>query len=346
MNKKKASIFVTQQLPDEVEARMRELFDVHFSGTTNAPSREVLEEAVKTYDILVPTVTDKIDTSLIEMAGPQLKMIASFGTGHDHIDITAAHNKGIIVTSTPGVTTDDTADMAMALILAVPRRLAEGAALMQSGYWPGWSPTWMLGRRLKGKKLGIVGMGRIGQAVAKRARGFGLSIHYNSRRPIAAEVEKELGATFWDSLDRMLAHMDIISVNCPYTPATFHLLSKRTLGLIQPHAYIVNTSRGQVIDQDALIERLEQGEIAGAALDVLESEPGIDPRFLKLVRDHKAVLIPHLASATLEGRFDMGEKVIINIQTYIDNHRPPDRVLPPQFEMINQTTQNGDEDYE
>ena len=334
MNKKKATIFVTQKLPDEVEMRMRELFDVRFSGEEKALSREQLEEAVKTYDIIVPTVTDKIDTDLINMAGPQLKMIASFGTGHDHIDIAAAYNKGIIVTSTPGVTTNDTADMTMALILAVPRRLAEGAALMQAGGdWPGWSPTWMLGRRLKGKKLGIVGMGRIGQAVAERARGFGLSIHYNARRPIASEKEKELSATYWDSLDRMLAHMDIISVNCPYTPATFHLLSKRTLGLIQPHAYIVNTSRGQVIDQDALIERLEKDEIAGAALDVFEAETGIDPRLLKLVREHKAVLIPHLASATLEGRIDMGEKVIINIQTYIDNHRPPDRVLPPEFEI-------------
>lgn len=336
MDKKKATIFVTQKLPDEVETRMRELFDVHFSGATQALSRAQLEEAVKTYDILVPTVTDEIDAELIEMAGPQLKMIASFGTGHDHIDIAAAYDKGIIVTSTPGVTTDDTADMTLALILAVPRRLAEGAALMQAGGdWPGWSPTWMLGRRLTGKKLGIVGMGRIGQAVAERARGFGLSIHYNARRPIAVETEKALGATYWDSLDRMIAHMDIISVNCPYTPATFHLLSKRTLGLIPPHAYIVNTSRGQVIDQDALIDCLEQGKIAGAALDVFENKPGIDPRLLKLVRDHKAVLIPHLASATLEGRIDMGERVIINVQTYIDNHRPPDRVLPPQFETMN-----------
>lgn len=311
---------------------MRELFDVHFSNAPRALSRERLEEAVKTYDILVPTVTDTIDATLIEKAGPQLKMIASFGTGHDHIDIAAAYEKGIIVTSTPSVATDDTADMTMALILAVPRRLAEGAALMRSGdNWPGWSPTWMLGRRLTGKKLGIVGMGRIGQAVAKRALGFGLSIHYHARRRVAAETEKALKATYWSNLEEMLGNMDIISIHCPHTPATFHLLSKQTLGLIRPDAYIVNTSRGQVIDQEALIECLEQGKIAGAALDVFENKSEIPPRLLKLMREHKAILLPHLASATLESRIDMGERVIINVQTYIDGHRPPDRVLPPQF---------------
>lgn len=234
MNKEKLNIFVTRKLPREVEARMRELFDVHFNETERALSRTELEDAVKTYNVLVPTVTDAIDADLLSKAGPQLKMIASFGTGHDHIDIAAAYERGIFVTSTPGVTTDDTADMTMALILAVPRRIAEGTALMQSGNdWPGWSPTWMLGRRLKGKKLGIVGMGRIGQAVAARARVFGLSIHYNARRPIARETETALAATYWQSLDQMLAHMDIVSINCPYTPATFHLLSKRTLGLIR-----------------------------------------------------------------------------------------------------------------
>lgn len=313
---------------------MCELFDATFNVTEAPLTREQLVQAIKTADVLVPTVTDTIDASLIENAGPQLKMIANFGNGTDHIDTAAAYERGIIVTSTPGVTTDDTADMTMALILAVPRRLVEGSALMQNGDdWSGWSPTWMLGRRLTGKKLGIIGMGRIGQAVASRALAFGLSVHYHARRPIAKETEEAVQATFWESLDQMLANMDIISVNCPYTPATFHLLSKRTLGLIRPDAYVVNTSRGEVIDQQALIDCLENGSMAGAALDVFENEPAVDPRLLKLAKKGKAVLIPHLASATLEGRIDMGEKVIINIQVFADGHRPPDRVLPPNFEM-------------
>lgn len=335
MMKKKPIIIVTRKLPGEVESRMSELFDARFNTSEQAMTREELVAAVKTADVLVPTVTDNIDKDLIGQAGPQLKLIANFGNGTDHIDISAAYEKHIIVTSTPGVTTVDTADMTMALILAVPRRLAEGTALMQSGAdWPGWSPTWMLGRRLSGKKLGIIGLGRIGQAVAERARAFGVSIHYHARRRIAEETADALEATFWESLDQMLANMDIISVNCPYTPATFHLLSKRTLNLIRPDAYVVNTSRGEIIDQAALIDCLETGKIAGAALDVFENEPAIDPRLLALARAGKAVLVPHLGSATIEGRIEMGEKVIINIQVHADGHRPPDRVLPPRFGAI------------
>ncbi len=329
MTLSKPTIFVTQKLPDAVEARMKELFDVTFSKADKPLQPDVLIEALQTYNILVPTVTDRLDADLIAKAGPQLKMIASFGTGHDHIDVDAAYKQGIMVTSTPAVTTDDTADMTMALILAVPRRLVEGATLMHStADWPGWSPTWMLGRRIKGKKLGIVGMGRIGQAVAERAKAFGLSIHYHARRPIADETAEKLCAQYWSSLDQMLANIDILSIHCPSTPDTYHLLSRRTLSHIRPDTYIVNTSRGEVIDQSAMIDLLEEGKIAGAALDVFENAPAIDPRLQALARNHKVVLIPHLASATLESRLDMGEKVIINIQIFTAGERPPDRVLP------------------
>ena len=332
MTKKKKIIIVTRKLPHEVEARMQELFDPRFNETEQPLSQEELIKAVQTAEVLVPTVSDKIDAKLISHAGPQLKMIASFGTGTDHIDVAAAYEKGIIVTSTPGVSTDDTADMTMALILAVPRRIAEGTALMQSGEsWPGWSPTWMLGRRLKGKKLGIIGLGRIGQGVAERARAFGLSIHYHGRRPVAKEVEEQLGATYYENLDDMLAEMDIISINCPYTPETYHLLSKERLAHIKPETYIVNTARGEVIDQEALIDSLLKRKIAGAALDVIENATEVDPRLIKLAQEGKAVLVPHMGSATIESRIEMGEKVIINIQTYADGHRPPDRVLPPSF---------------
>ena len=332
MTKKKKIIIVTRKLPLEVETRMQELFDPQFNTTEQPLSREEMIKAVQTAEVLVPTVSDKIDAELISHAGPQLKMIASFGTGTDHIDVASAYKKGIIVTSTPGVSTDDTADMTMALILAVPRRIAEGTSLMQSGEsWPGWSPTWMLGRRLKGKKLGIIGLGRIGQGVAERARAFGLSIHYHGRRPVAKEIEEQLGATYYANLDDMLAEMDIISINCPYTPETYHLLSQERLAHIKPEAYIVNTARSEVIDQEALIECLQKGTIAGAALDVIENATDVDPRLIKLAQEGKAVLVPHMGSATIESRIEMGEKVIINIQVYADGHRPPDRVLPPSF---------------
>src|SRR6186713_408091 len=327
---KKPVVVVTRKLPDAVETRMRELFDARLNLEDKPLSREELVEAVKTADVLVPTVTDRIDRSVLSQAGPQLKLIAQFGTGVDNIDLETARNRSILVTNTPGVLTEDTADMTMALILAVPRRLAEGSYLLKSGSseWHGWSPTWMLGHRIYGKRLGIVGMGRIGQAVAKRARAFGLQIHYHNRRPVAPVIADELGATYWESLDQMLARMDIISVNCPHTPATFHLLSARRLKLIRPDAYIVNTARGEVIDENALTRMIEAGDVAGAGLDVFEHEPAVNPKLVKLARSGKVVILPHMGSATIEGRVDMGEKVIINIRTFMDGHRPPDRVLP------------------
>jgi glyoxylate reductase len=246
----------------------------------------------------------------------------------DNIDVGAASKRGITVTNTPGVLTQDTADMTMALILAVARRIVEGAEVIPEGNWTGWSPTWMLGARITGKRLGIVGMGRIGQALAYRARAFGLQIHYHNRRHVASSIEEELEATYWDSLDQMLARMDIVSVNCPRTPATFHLLSARRLQHLRPQAIIVNTARGEIIDEKALIEMLEAGELAGAGLDVFEHEPAVSERLIKLAKAGKVTILPHMGSATREGRIDMGEKVIINVKMFMDGHRPPDRVLP------------------
>ncbi len=328
MAEKNPTVIVTRKLPDAVESRMTELFDSRLNASDTPMNQAALIEAVKTADVLVPTVTDTINRAVIEAAGPQLKLIASFSTGVDHIDLDAAHEHGIMVTNTPGVLTEDTADMTMALILAVPRRVIEGERVLREGKWTGWSPTWMLGRRIGGKRLGIIGMGRIGRAVAKRAHGFGLSVHYHNRRQVHPDVEAELEATYWQSLDQMLAHMDIISVNCPYTPATYHLLSARRLKLLKPHAYIVNTSRGEIIDETVLAQMLENGAIAGAGLDVFEHEPAVNPKLLKL---DNVVLMPHMGSATEEGRQAMGEKVIINIRTFADGHKPPDRVLVTQF---------------
>jgi glyoxylate reductase len=327
---KKPIVIVTRKLPDVVETRMRELFDARLNVDDKPMTQAELIEAVRTADVLVPTVTDRIDRAVLAQAGPQLKLIANFGTGVDNIDLDTARNRAIIVTNTPGVLTEDTADMTMALILAVPRRLAEGTAYLKDprNQWAGWSPTWMLGRRIYGKRLGIIGMGRIGQAVARRARAFGLQIHYHNRRRVAEEIEQELEATYWDSLDQMLARMDIISVNCPHTPATYHLLSARRLKLLKPTAYIVNTSRGEVIDENELARLIEAGAIAGAGLDVFEHEPAINP---KLLASDRVVALPHMGSATIEGRIDMGEKVIINIKTFLDGHTPPDRVHPAMF---------------
>jgi glyoxylate reductase len=326
MNTAKPLVIVTRKLPQAVEVRMRELFDARLNVHDQPMSKSELIEAVERADVLVPTVTDRIDREILSRAGPRLKLVSNFGTGIDNIDLETARNRGITVTNTPGVLTEDTADMTMALILAVPRRLLEGAAALKSASeWSGWSPTWMLGHRIYGKRLGIIGMGRIGQAVAKRARAFGLSIHYHNRRPVAQEIEDRLEATYWESLDQMLANMDIISVNCPHTPATYHLLSARRLKLIRPDAYIVNTARGEVIDENALARLIDAGEIAGAGLDVFEHEPAINPR---LLASHRVVALPHMGSATIEGRADMGEKVIINIKTFMDGHAPPDRVYP------------------
>lgn len=325
---RKPLVVVTRKLPDVIETRLMELFDTRLNLDDTPMSQAELVKAAQDADVLVPTVTDRIDAAVLSQAGENLRLIASFGTGVDHIDLATARTRGITITNTPGVLTEDTADMTMALILAVPRRLTEGERLLRSGSWTGWSPTSMLGHRIWGKRLGIVGMGRIGTAVARRARGFGLSVHYHNRRRVREETERELEATYWDSLDQMLARMDIVSVNCPHTPATFHLLSARRLKLLRPHAYIVNTSRGEVIDENALARALESGAIAGAGLDVFEHEPAVNPKLLKL---DNVVLMPHMGSATLEGRVDMGEKVIINIKTFADGHNPPDRVIETMF---------------
>jgi glyoxylate reductase len=327
--RKKPLVVVTRKLPDSIETRMRELFDARLNLDDTPLTRDQLIEAVRSADILVPTVTDQINEDVLKQADSKLKLIANFGNGVDNIDVTAAHARGITVTNTPKVLTEDTADITLALILAVPRRLIEGASVLTDGRnWAGWSPTWMLGHRLGGKRLGIVGMGRIGQAVARRAHAFGLQIHYHNRKPVAPRIAEELGATYWESLDQMLARMDIISVNCPHTPATFHLLSARRLKLIRKDAYIVNTARGEVIDEETLTKLIEGGEIAGAGLDVFEHEPAVSPKLVRLAKAGKVTLLPHMGSATIEGRVEMGEKVIINIRTFLDNHKPPDRVLP------------------
>ncbi len=325
MLSKRPLVIVTRKLPQVVEARMAELFDARFNADDEPMDEAALIAAVQQAEVLVPTVTDRIDEALIAAAGPQLKLIAQFGNGVDNIDVTAARERGVVVTNTPGVLTEDTADLAMALILAVPRRIVEGERLVRDTTWSGWAPTFMLGHRVNGKKLGIIGMGRIGQAVAKRALGFGMEVHYHNRKPVNAIIAHELGATYWESLDQMLARVDIVSVNCPRTPATFHLLNARRLALLRPHCYVVNTSRGDVIDETALTSMLESRALAGAGLDVHEHEPAVNPRLLAL---ENVVLLPHLGSATIEGRIAMGEKVIINIRTAADGHRPPDRVIP------------------
>jgi glyoxylate reductase len=324
MRSKRPFVIVTRKLPDPIETRMMELFACRLNLDDRPLGKPELIGAVAQADVLVPTVTDRIDAEVLAGAGPALKLIASFGTGIDHVDLAAAQQRGIIVTNTPGVLTEDTADMTMALILAVSRRLAEGERLIRSGGWTGWGPTSMLGQRIWGKRLGILGMGRIGMALARRAQGFGLSVHYHNRRPVPEDVENALDATYWESLDQMLAHMDIVSVNCPHTPATYHLLSARRLKLLQPHAILVNTARGEIVDEEELTRLLETRAIAGAGLDVFEHEPAVDPRLRAL---DNVVLLPHMGSATIEGRIAMGEKVIINIKTFADGHRPPDRVI-------------------
>ena len=319
------NVIVTRRLPEVVETRMKELFDVELRDPDTRMAREELADALRRCDVLVPTITDQIDAALIAQAGDRLKLIASFGAGVDHIDVATARQRGILVSNTPGVVTEDTADMTLALILAVTRRIPEGLAVMQAGEWQGWSPTAFLGGRLGGRRLGILGMGRIGQAVARRARAFGMQVHYHNRKRLRPEVEADLEATYWESLDQMIARMDIISVNCPHTPSTFHLLNARRLKLLKPTAVIVNTSRGEVIDENALTRGLRAGEIAGAGLDVYEHGVEVNPHLRALPN---VVLLPHMGSATLEGRIEQGEKVIINIKTFADGHRPPDQVVP------------------
>ncbi|MFD1882948.1 2-hydroxyacid dehydrogenase [Paracoccus pacificus] len=319
-------VTVTRRLPQPVETRMQELFDVTLAPSEDARmDRDQIVDAMRRSDVLVPVVADRIDAGMLAQAGDKLKLIANYGAGVDHIDVHSARQRGILVSNTPGVVTEDTADMTLALILAVTRRIPEGQAVMQAGEWRGWAPTAFLGGRVGGRRLGILGMGRIGQAVARRARAFGMQIHYHNRRRLRPEIEQELDATWWESLDQMVSRMDIISINAPHTPSTFHLMNARRLKLMKPTAVIVNTSRGEVIDENALTRMLRAGEIAGAGLDVFEHGHQINPRLRALPN---VVLLPHMGSATVEGRAEMGEKVIINIKTFADGHRPPDLVLP------------------
>ena len=325
MPKDRLSVFVTRRLPEPVEKRLSQLFDVQLRTDDVAMTQEELAAAMKTADVLVPTITDTIDAGLIGQAGPQLKLIANYGAGVDNIDVATARERGVLVSNTPGVLTEDTADMAMGLILAITRRIPEGLAAMQTEKWQGWSPTALLGGRIGGRRIGILGMGRIGRAVAQRASAFGMQVHYHNRRRLRREIEDELQATYWESLDQMVARMDVVSINCPHTPSTFHLMNARRLKLMKPSAVIVNTSRGEVIDENALARMLRDGAIAGAGLDVYEKGTKVHPRLREM---SNVVLLPHMGSATSESRIEMGEKVIINIKTFQDGHRPPDQVVP------------------
>jgi lactate dehydrogenase-like 2-hydroxyacid dehydrogenase len=317
-------IGVTRRLPEIVEQRLAALFDAEFNTTDEQLSREALIALARRVDALAPTLGDLLDEAFFRDCGERLRLVANFGAGIDHIDVAAAAARGVTVTNTPSVLAEDAADMAMALILAVPRRLVEGVNALAAGDFKGWSPTWMLGRRVRGKKLGIIGLGRVGEAIARRARAFGLEVHYHNRQPINPHIAEELQATWWESLDQMLARADIISVNCPHTPATYHLLSRRRLELLQPHAYVVNVSRGEIIDEAALADLIVEGRIAGAGLDVFEREPSPNP---KLLSAKNVVLLPHMASATIESRIEMGERVIINMKMFADGHKPPDRII-------------------
>ena len=328
MGSQRLSVVVTRRLPEVVETRMKELFDVELRDPDTKMSRDELAAAMRRADVLVPCVTDQVDANLLAQAGDKLKLIANYGAGVDHIDVSSARQRGVLVANTPGVVTEDTADMTMALLLAVTRRIPEGLAIMQSGLWQGWAPTAFMGGRVGGRRLGILGMGRIGTAVARRARAFGMQIHYHNRKRLRPEQEAEVEATYWESLDQMVSRMDVISVNCPHTPSTFHLMNARRLKLMKPSGVIVNTSRGEVIDENALTRMLRAGEIAGAGLDVYEHGTEINPRLRELPN---VVLLPHMGSATVEGRVEMGEKVIINIKTFADGHRPPDLVVPGMF---------------
>ena len=325
MSAARTRVVVTRRLPEQVEARMKELFDVRLNEDDHAMTPDELGAAMADADVLVPTITDRIDARLLAHAGPDLRLIANYGAGFDHIDVATALQRGIMVSNTPGVLAEDTADMAMALILAVPRRVPEGAVMMQKGEWEGWSPTALMGHRIAGKSLGILGLGRIGRAIARRAKTFGLAIQYHNRRRLHPDIEAELGATWWESLDQMLARVDILSINVPHTPSTFHLMNARRLKLMKPSAYIVNTARGEVIDENALTRMLRAGELGGAGLDVYEHGHDVNPRLRDLPN---VLLLPHMGSATFEGRLEMGEKVIINIKTFVDGHRPPDQVVP------------------
>ncbi|MEM9432632.1 MAG: D-glycerate dehydrogenase [Pseudomonadota bacterium] len=325
MPHRKLSVVVTRRLPEAVETRMSELFNTKLRDTDTPMTKEELVAAASEADVLVPTIGDQIDAGVLGQAGERLKLIANYGAGVDHIDVQTARQRGILVSNTSDVLTEDTADMTLALILAVTRRIPEGLSKMQGDDWEGWSPTALLGGRISGRRLGILGMGRIGQAVARRARVFGMQVHYHNRTPVHRGIEEELEATYWESLDQMVARMDVVSVNCPHTPSTYHLMNARRLKLMKPQAVIVNTSRGEVIDENALTRMLRAEELAGAGLDVFEHGAAVNPRLKAL---SNVVLLPHMGSATLEGRIEMGEKVLLNIKTFADGHRPPDQVVP------------------
>jgi glyoxylate reductase len=325
MNTPKLKVILTVKLPDAVETRLRELFDTTLWYDTTPMPSDKLREAAGQAQVLVTSINDRLDAAFFANVGENLKMIANFGVGYDHIDLQAAVDKGIIITNTPGVLAEDTAEMTMGLIIAVSRRFVEGSEIVQRGEFSAWSPTFMLGRRIFGKRLGIIGMGRIGQALARRAKAFGMSVHYHNRKPVSTRIAEELGATYWDSLDQMLPRVDVLSINCPRTPETYHLLNAERLAKLQPHAIVVNTARGEIMDEEALAELLKTNRLAGVGLDVYEREPAINPRLIGLPN---AVLLPHMASSTIEARADMGDRVILNIKTYQDGHRPPDRVIP------------------
>ncbi len=333
MVKSDAKIFVTRNLPKTVQARMNDLFNVHFNPKDSELNIDELIENLQDCTVLVSTITDKLDSAVIERLPDNIKLIAQFGNGIDNIDIEAATKRSIVVTNTPSTMSEDTADMAMALILSIPRRLVEGSKIITSQKkWSGWSPNWMLGRRLKGKSLGIVGLGRIGFAVALRARAFGLNIHYYSRNRRPAQIEEELNAIWWPSLDDLLQNIDILSLHIPLTKESEKIIDKERLSLMKRDSFLINVSRSELIDEDALIEMIENGHLSGAGLDVFEHLGGINPKLLKLAEDNKVLLTPHMASATLEGRIEMGETVLVNIKTFLDGHRPPNRVLPERLE--------------
>ena len=325
MSASRLKVFLTVKLPEVVETRMRELFDTTLWYDMSPMPRDKMLAAAQTAEVLVTSINDRIDADFVASAGEQLKMIANFGVGYDHIDVQAGVDRGLIITNTPGVLTEDTAEMTMGLILAVSRRFVEGAELVQKGQFSAWSPTFMLGRRIYGKRLGIVGMGRIGQALARRARAFGMSVHYHNRKPVSARIADDLGATYWDDLDQMLSRVDVVSINAPGGAGTHHLLNAERLSKLQPHAILVNTARGQIVDEQALAAMLRDKTIAGVGLDVYEREPAINPELIGLPN---AILLPHMASSTIEARTDMGDRVILNIKTFQDGHRPPDRVIP------------------
>jgi glyoxylate reductase len=320
----KPKVIVTRHLLPSIEARLGELFDASFITEDVPLTRAQLAARMRAADVLVPTVTDRIDAALIEQAGPQLGLIASFGAGVDHIDLAAARARKIIVTNTPGVFTEDTADITMALIIGVPRRLREGTSLIRRNEWTGWAPLSLLGRKLGGKVLGIVGMGRIGQAVAWRARAFGLTIRYHNRHRLPSSVENMFGAEYVDDLDTLLSASDIVTLHCPSSETTRGMLNAARIAAMKPGATIVNTARADLIDYNAMIDALESGHLGGAGLDVYPGEPEVDPRLVALPN---VIAQPHIGSATIEGREAAGEKVIANIRFWADGHRPPDMVL-------------------